>query len=349
MSQSGAADVRDPVVSVIVLGWNGRRYVDACLGALLDQAGGTPEHEVIWADNGSVDGSPEYVAAAYPSVRVVRFERNLGYAGGNVAALSHARARYVAFLNQDTVVGRSWIRSLLETQHATGAAAVHSNMILPWQACAHAFDRSARHADLHVAELSPAAFVTYRIEEYSSSRQTLFVSGAGFLIDRKVLPRIGGLFDPRFFAYCEDTDLALRLASRGYVAVVAGEAVLLHDLTPDSSISVRSIRKTLLILRNRILACARSMTAREFVAFLPSLVAGAAAKADELPMSAPRRALVRAAMVGLTLVALVLAAYELPHHAPIRRVILTQRVGGRFATVEALRAVTGTAYRPPFT
>jgi N-acetylglucosaminyl-diphospho-decaprenol L-rhamnosyltransferase len=325
-----------PAASVIVLGWNGRRYVDACLAALLDQAPGTPPFEVIWADNASVDGTPEHVAEAYPSVRLVRFDRNFGYAGGNVRALDHARARLVAFLNQDTIVGRRWLLSLVAAQRATGAAAVHSNMLLPWQACARAFDRGARHPDLHVAELTRQAYVAYWVEAFREARPTLFISGAGFLVDREVLPDIGGLFDPRFFAYCEDTDLALRLAASGHRAVIAGGAVMLHDLTPASALGPVALRKTLLILRNRILACARSMTARELLRMAPRLTLGAAGKVDELPMGRWRRAPLQIGMVALALVAWLWAAVELPHHRALRRRVLGARVGGPTTILDRL-------------
>jgi GT2 family glycosyltransferase len=327
-------------VSVIVLGWNGLPYVDTCLGALLDQATETPDFEVIWADNGSTDGTPERVAQTYPDVRLVRFDHNFGYAEGNVRALDHARARFVAFLNQDTIVGRHWVRGLLEAQRATGAAAVHSNMVLPWQPCARSLDRAGRHPDLHVADLSRDAYVRYWVEPWQADRPTLFVSGAGFLIDRTVLPDIGGLFDPRFFAYCEDTDLALRLAASGHRSVIAGDALLLHDLTPATAVGPRAVRKTLLILRNRILACARSMTAAELLRMVPRLTLGAAGKVEELPVTPSRRGFLRLGMVALAVMAWLWAALELPHHRLVRRRVLQTREGGPLAILRRLDGQT---------
>jgi len=185
------ADEPPPVASVIVLGYNGRRYAEACVESLLDQEPGTAPYEVIWADNGSSDGSADFVAERFPAVRLIRFELNLGYAGGNVRALEHARARFVAFLNQDTIVGRRWVRGLLEAREAAGAAAVHSNMILPWEPCASTWSREEYHPHVHVAELTRGGYVAYRRVPRVDWVPTLFVSGAGFMVDRDVLPEIG--------------------------------------------------------------------------------------------------------------------------------------------------------------
>ena len=72
-----------PAVSVVVLGYNGLQYVDACLDSLRDQDADTPPYEVLFFDNASTDGTPEAVAGRHRWVRLVRSERNLGYAAGN--------------------------------------------------------------------------------------------------------------------------------------------------------------------------------------------------------------------------------------------------------------------------
>lgn len=325
-----------PLVSVIVLGFNGGRYVDRCLSSLRDQAPGGPSYEVIFFDNASTDGTPERVASAYPWVRLIRSDRNLGFAAGNDAALDHALARHVAFLNQDTVVGRRWVAALLETIHAAGAAIVQSNMILPWQACAASFAPGDTHGDLHVAELAPAAYVAYEILPGRPWLPTLFVTGAGFLVDRTVLPRAGGLFDPDFWAYCEDTDLALRIRLAGQRAAVSRDAVLFHDLTPSTSVGLGSVRKTLRILRNRFLACYRTMTAVELLRAMPVLIVGAAGKTDEIPLGSGRLILA-GGMMALSIVALGWAIASMPRHRVARRTALVGRAPGTEPTLVALR------------
>ena len=99
-----------PDVSVIVVTWNGRHYLEACLSAVEAQQDVT--FETIIVDNGSEDGTADFVRERFPSVRVSRWRRNLGFAGGNNAGAATARGRYVAFLNNDTVAEPGWLSAL---------------------------------------------------------------------------------------------------------------------------------------------------------------------------------------------------------------------------------------------
>jgi GT2 family glycosyltransferase len=99
--------------SVIVLGYNGKDFLAECLASILDQSYPAEDYEVIYADNASIDGSADLVAERFPSVRMVRFERNLGFAEGNNRAAELARGRYLVFLNQDTVVHRHWLTEMV--------------------------------------------------------------------------------------------------------------------------------------------------------------------------------------------------------------------------------------------
>jgi N-acetylglucosaminyl-diphospho-decaprenol L-rhamnosyltransferase len=330
------ADDRAPDVSVVVLGYNGLRYVDACLDALGAQVAETPPFEVVFFDNASTDGTPDRVAAVHPWVRLVRNPTNLGFAAGNVAALGEVRGRWVVFLNQDTVVGTGFVSGLLSAAAESGAAAVQASMVLPWQPCAAGFDPAVAHDHVHVAELTRAAYVAYAIADPQKWLPTLFVSGAAFLIDTHVLPGIGGLFDPDFWAYCEDTDLALRLRSADHRVIVAGDALVFHDLTPATDLSRASVLKTIRILRNRHLACARSMRAGEYLRVAPRLIAGAAGKTSELPTQGRLRPLLGPAMVGLSVVGMAWALASMGRHRATRRAVLAARVGGPSAIADAL-------------
>jgi hypothetical protein len=76
--------------SVIVINWNGRQYLQACLDAVASQQG--VEFETLVVDNGSTDGSVEFLRTQFPAVRVVALAANLGFAGGNNAGAREARS-----------------------------------------------------------------------------------------------------------------------------------------------------------------------------------------------------------------------------------------------------------------
>ena len=89
-------------VSVIVLNWNGRRYLDDCLSSLRSQT--FTDFEIILVDNGSTDGSVEWVEAHFPQVHLIRNAQNVGFAAGNNQAIRASRTGYIVTLNNDTRV-----------------------------------------------------------------------------------------------------------------------------------------------------------------------------------------------------------------------------------------------------
>ena len=90
-----------PLISVVIVTWNGRQYLDACLNAVSAQIG--VRTETILVDNASTDGTVEYVRERFPSVRIVPLPENRGFAGGNNAGVRAARGELVALLNNDAV------------------------------------------------------------------------------------------------------------------------------------------------------------------------------------------------------------------------------------------------------
>jgi GT2 family glycosyltransferase len=116
-----------PAVSVIVLGFNGREYVDACLRSVLDQDFGRP-YEVLFVDNGSRDGTAD-AAAAFEGVELHRLDRNYGYCGGNNRGAAFARSALLVFLNQDVVGTGRWLRELVAAVEDPAIMAAQANVI----------------------------------------------------------------------------------------------------------------------------------------------------------------------------------------------------------------------------
>ena len=103
-----AAAVSDgPTVSIVIVSWNGRQHLEGCLTAVAAQHG--VDFETILVDNASTDGTAAFVRERFPWVQVVTLDRNLGFAGGNNAGVRAARGRYVALLNNDTMVDAGWL------------------------------------------------------------------------------------------------------------------------------------------------------------------------------------------------------------------------------------------------
>ena len=110
-ASSTAPPTEPGLVSVIIPNWNGKKFLRDCLDSLAQQT----HHpcEVIVVDNGSKDGSVEYLQSDFPVVRLVRFESNTGFSVAVNAGIRAARGEYIALLNNDTIVEPTWLSEMV--------------------------------------------------------------------------------------------------------------------------------------------------------------------------------------------------------------------------------------------
>ena len=315
-----------PDVSVIVLGWNGRRYVDACLRSLLDQSFERP-YEVLFVDNGSVDGTAG-LASGYEGVQVHRFDRNYGFCAGNNRAFDLARGALVVFLNQDVVVHHDWLRELVgAVESSPDVMAAHANIVHPWNPEFPAQDRTGALENAYTAELSRLGYIEYRrVSPREPVLDTLFLSGSSTIIRRELVERAGGyVFDPDMFAYGEDMDLGLRIRGLGYRTVVATRATVYHFHTLHDDISLKSLLRVVRIIRNRLLAFWKSSTWPEFVVLAAVTLAGSPLNSGQFGLPLAKRVAYGLLLVPPALLALGAAFFAMPRYAARRRNILAHR------------------------
>ena len=234
------------LISVVIVNWNGKHLLGECLDSLLAQ--GVGGVEIILVDNGSQDGSAEYVRERYRDVRVISLPENLGFAGGNNAGIRIASGKYIALLNNDTKVDPEWMTSLLkEAESSASGVGMWASKILSYD-----------HPDI----IDNVGLLMYpdglgrgkgRLEkdegQYDQTAQAFFPSGCAGLYRRKMLDEIG-LFDEEFFAYADDVDLGLRARLAGWHCLYVPSAKLYHKYSASSS--AHSPFKAFLVERNRI-------------------------------------------------------------------------------------------------
>jgi GT2 family glycosyltransferase len=211
-----------PTVSVVIVNWNGRQYLDACLAAVAAQIGVT--FEVILVDNGSTDGSAAYVRERHPAVRVVALAENRGFTGGNNAGVQAARGRYIALLNNDTVANPDWLRTLLAgLDEPAGVALATSRVVYMHDATVvdSAGDGMLRAGGAFKWHHGGPASAATR------SREVFGVCGAACLMPKAVFDELGG-FDEALFLSHEDVDLSYRARLRGYRCRYVADAVVRH-------------------------------------------------------------------------------------------------------------------------
>ena len=99
-------------VSIIVVNWNGERFLKDCLGALSDQS--YTNCEIILVDNGSSDNSVRFTREKFPAVKIVALKENKGFTGGNAAGLEIAQGAYIALVNNDARPDQAWLENLIQ-------------------------------------------------------------------------------------------------------------------------------------------------------------------------------------------------------------------------------------------
>jgi GT2 family glycosyltransferase len=322
MAREGSAGVAPdrPVVTVIVLGWNGRAYLEDCLSSVLDQDVAEP-YEVLYVDNGSQDGSLEFVHGRFPQARLVPLDRNYGYAEGNNIGFREARGELVVFLNQDTVVHRSWLRELVAAMRSSpDIGACHANVIQPWYAEYAGIGERADAAAAYTSEVNRLGYIGYRrLPNIDRLYDTMFLHGVCIIIRRRLADELGYVFDPDFFAYAEDLDLGLRVRALGYRCVAVPKAVVYHKHTLQTGLSWYTVVKTVRIIRNRYLAFYKVMSGWEFALMVPLMTVGAPFNSLEFGLSRTRQVLYGLALVPATIAALAVTLAQLPKYAPKRR------------------------------
>ncbi len=314
-----AAD--SPQASVIVLGYNGKEFLEECLSSLLDQDMPLAQYEVLYVDNGSSDGSPELVRQRFPQVAVLQLDRNHGYAEGNNIGLRHARGEFVIFLNQDTVVHSSWLRQLIEgVRSSPDVMAGHANIIQSWYPEYSGLAQRADVSAAYTAELNRLGYAHYRrLDSSDRPVDVLFLHGVCIIIRRRIVEELDYVFDPDFFAYAEDMDLGLRVRALGYRCVLVPKAVVYHKHRLKTDLSMATVAKTVRIIRNRDLAFYTVMSLPEFAVMSTLLTIGAPLNVGEFGLRLPRRLLYGLALVPVTLMALAVTLWNLPRFAAKRR------------------------------
>jgi GT2 family glycosyltransferase len=212
-----------PSVSLVVLNWNGRAHLTPCLQSLLALDYGSQRPEIILCDNGSSDGSVEYVRTRFPQVKVVALNRNHGFAEGNNIATTHASGEWVGFLNNDMWVEPSWLEDLVGALQDHPRAVCLASRIKNWDGSALDFIGGGVNYQGHGFQVDYGQpFSTRDIE-----RRVLFACGGAMLVRRGTFLEVGG-FDSDYFAFFEDVDLGWRLNLLGHEIWYSPRATAFH-------------------------------------------------------------------------------------------------------------------------
>lgn len=258
-----------PFVSVVIVNWNGQRFLEKLLPLVKNQTYPKNQTEIIIVDNDSTkDDSVNFIKAHYPEVKLIENTRNDGFAKGCNIGIKASRGDYVVLLNNDTRPATNWLSELVDCAETHKAGAVVSKLLF-----------ANRPNIINNAGSILRRDNTWPVEEIGANQkdgpefnkvyEITALCGASLLLGRKMLEEIG-LFDETFFMYFEDGDLSWRGQNAGWKFYYCPSSVVMHEHSGSST--EHSDFWTFFVTRNRLLILIKhaslSIFLRAYLGFL---------------------------------------------------------------------------------
>lgn len=250
-------------VTLIIVNWNGRQYLQDCLDSVLDQT--YTDFEVIVVDNGSSDDSVCFIRENYPQVKIVCLDENLGFTGGNIAGFEVAQGQFIALLNNDTRVEQDWLGELVNAMRARSDLGI----------CASKIVIDGTNLIDSAGDCFTTAFTGTKIgykqpaSLFGEPRSVHGGCAAAILYRRSMLEQIGFLDDDFFFNH-EDTDLNIRAWLAGWKCAFVPQAVVHHKVS--GSIGHLSARTVYFFSRNNEWVWLKNIPLTLMVRLLPARI-----------------------------------------------------------------------------
>jgi hypothetical protein len=258
-----------PEVAIVILNYNGLDYLRQFLPSVL--ATTYPNYRVIIADNGSQDGSVEFLRRHYPELALISITDNHGFAGGYNRALKEVVSDYYILLNSDVEVSQDWLDPLIELMENDKRVAVCQPKI-------RAFDEKSRFEYAGAAggwmDALGYPFCRGRIfafteedrGQYDERQEIFWATGAALCIRSRLYHDIGG-FDEDYFAHTEEIDLCWRLKRAGYRIMAEPRSVVYHK--GGGTLQYNSPRKIYLNFRNSLFTLVKNEPMRRLFWLIP--------------------------------------------------------------------------------
>ena len=229
----------------MVVNWNRKELLRACLGSLAAQKG--VDYETIVVDNGSSDGSAEMAEGEF-GARVIRNRENRGFCAANNQGIAVARGELVALLNNDAEAAPDWLAELERASASQPEVGMVASKVLVWEDPSR-IDKVG-HLIFPDGQNRGRGSGEADLGQFDREEDVLWPDGSAAMYRKAMLEEIGG-FDEDFFAYADDAELGLRGRIAGWQCVYAPRAVVRHHR--GSTLGKGSAWRLRLIERNRVL------------------------------------------------------------------------------------------------
>lgn len=259
--------MKSPLVSVIIVNWNGKKYLKDCFSSLVKNS--YKNIEIIFVDNASTDGSVSFVKKHYPSFKVFENLTNLGFAGGQEIAFRKAKGDAILLLNIDTIVEKNLISELVKGLYSDKKiGAVQPKILL--------FPEKKLIDSIGSFFIINGDLYHYGREKnhllplYNKKMEIFSAKGACILFRKDVLKKTG-LFDKEYFAYFEETDLCMRIWLAGFKVMYIPTTAIYHK-GGGSSGQMASSFVLFHSYKNGITTYIKNLSGEYLIRLLPSMI-----------------------------------------------------------------------------
>ncbi|MCW4029680.1 MAG: glycosyltransferase family 2 protein [Candidatus Bathyarchaeota archaeon] len=211
--------IKAPKVAIIIVNYNGLKYLNNCLSSLQEQT--YPNYSIIVYDNASTDNSVNFIKKNFPNVLVIEGSKNVGFAQGNNLAIAYAQKQNPAYLflvNNDTAADRDLLQKIVDTIQSDESLGIVAPAV---------YDLYNRETLQELGMTIDRFGYPLALKKPEDKNKVFFVSGCAMLIKSDVIRKIGA-FDDNYFMFAEDLDLSWRAQLAGYLLTVNGSAKIFH-------------------------------------------------------------------------------------------------------------------------
>lgn len=251
-------------IAIVILNWNGRDFLNRFLPSVVEHSPKRLGARVVVADNGSTDGSVEFLETNFPNVEIIRLDKNYGFTGGYNRALAKLEADYFLLLNSDVQVSDGWLAPLIERAESSKNIAAVMPKILSYAAPTYFEYAGAAGGYIDLLGLPYCrgrllSIIEQDQGQYNNACQVFWASGAAMLVRASLYKSLGGL-DEGYFAHMEEIDLCWRLKNLGYEVWVEPKSTVYH--VGGGTLPNDSPRKLMLNFRNNLATLYKNLPAK---------------------------------------------------------------------------------------
>ncbi len=221
-----------PLVSIVIINYNTKKYLESCIQSLLEQT--WPEYEIIFLDNDSSDGSFEFVSEKYPHVTAIKNAKNLGYASAGNQGIKLAKGKYVMTINPDIIFEKDYVEHCVRKMEEDKRIGAIGGKI-------YKYNYENNHKTSFIDTVGIFCYRNRRFiddgqgledkGQFDDEKEVFGVSGACPVYRKEALEEVkykDEYFDENFFMYKEDIDLSWRLRLAGWKCWYLPSAIANH-------------------------------------------------------------------------------------------------------------------------